>query len=166
MIDSLLVILQVVASHGFLGVLVVALLEKLIPIIPAMLLYGMIGASAVEGTTPVVMLVLATALGSCAGSAVWYVGMRRATSQFRQVMMNRFGGPVAVFFNGIASAGGTVCGAALAQVLPGVRFGIALFAVDGRSSLLRFAIGTFLGAMAWSTIFLGIGAYFGGFIFR
>lgn len=157
MIDHLVGFLQIVAGFGIAGVFLIALLEKLVPVMPAVLLYGLMGASASDGAIPIYALVIATAMGSAIGSSVWYVLVRDGTTAVLATIFARFGMNANMTSRQIARIAGTVHGAAFAQILPGVRFGIALIAPSGNARLVRFAAGTFVGALVWSAVMFGLG---------
>ena len=79
------------AAYGIVGAALLALGERLVPVIPSYGLFIFLGSSMVEGPIDLIPLILATTLASALGGVCWY-GLGHALGEARtHALVRRFG---------------------------------------------------------------------------
>jgi len=149
-------------SLGAFGAGCLAMGEKLIPIVPSHALLVFIGMTIVPDSDTLVLIIIATATGSTAGSLCWYgagraIGFDRVTTAVGRFGRYVFLSPSLYRRMVDAYRRNDVCVTALGQVIPTVRVFMPLAA--GASSLepWNFSLALALGSLAWNTPLLTLG---------
>lgn len=148
-------------SFGLLGISCLAVAEKFVPILPSYILLMVLGMTAADGAD-LVMMIVATSVGSVVGAVGWY-GLGRALGAERiEGFVARFGKYVLLK----PSLYGRLTGAyrsnhfwvtLIGQTLPTVRIYLALPAGVLRLEPKAFLAATSLGTLIWNMPFLSLG---------
>lgn len=154
--------LDTLLQSGFIGIVGLSLLERVVPVIPSYVMLVLLGFTAAQGTGAFAGTVAATVLGSLAGSAVWYfIGHAIGEARVRS-MVGRYG---RYFFLKMETCDWLVAvyrrnyflAAMIGQVIPTVRIFTALPAGVLRLPLPSFLLATCLGILAWNLTFVSAG---------
>lgn len=155
--DPLGALLLIAAPMGIAGVFALALVERLVPVLPSPGLLAAIGIAAAEGHWWLPAALVASVLGSGTGALVAYIlglaigagGSRR----FRWVLhrRDRWGR----YLRGLRRAGPAL--PFVAQLLPASRLLAPLLAGAMPHDRRRLAIGTVAGLTVWNVTFIGLG---------
>jgi len=151
------------APAGPVGIGGIALVEKLMPVVPSYVVFvtiGMMMATASPGDLAVT--VAATASGSTLGSLWWY-GLGFALGPQRsEAMVERFGRYVFLkpsLYRRMASAYrlNHFWVTAISQTIPTVRVYISIPAGVLNLAIMKFLAATLVGSLAWSGLLLSLG---------
>lgn len=147
---------------GLIGIAVVGLLEKFLPILPSYVLLVFIGLATVEDTLDLIQTVLTASFGSVLGALAWYsIGHALGASRCERIV-ERYGKFVFLkpeLYRRLAAAYGrnhflvTVVG----QTIPTARIYLALPAGILGVPLGPFLAATMIGTLAWNTPLIAIG---------
>jgi membrane protein DedA with SNARE-associated domain len=160
-------ILSIGLQSGPIGLLLLGLAEKTIPLIPSYAVFVMIGvATSVYNLDPVTMTV-ALAFGSMAGSLCWYALGYTIGRQRIDVFVARYGrliGLTKARYDYVASAyqRNVLLTTVIGQTIPAVRVYMAVPAGMLGLPLKRFSVAVLLGSFLWSTPLLLLGYFVGG----
>ncbi len=144
-------------ATGLCGVMLVAMLEKLVPIVPSVGLYLFFGLTADSDFSAVVPLVVISAMGSLAGSLFWYYlaclsgthpGLRPLSTWLRRL-------PAAQKTSSWYAASMTRM--ALVQLVPAARVYSGLASAVVSIGAVRFAVATFIGCLIWNGVLISAG---------
>ncbi|WP_024881927.1 MULTISPECIES: DedA family protein [unclassified Methylosinus] len=148
-------------SLGLLGTVLIALTEKLAPVVPSYVMLMLLGMT-VADVKALVVMILATAAGSLTGSMIWY-GIGRSIGGPRiEMVVARFGKYIFLkpqVYQRLADAYWhnhfrvTLIG----QIVPVARIYLALPAGVLRLQAAPFVAATALGILMWNTPFLVLG---------
>ncbi|MCB1561673.1 MAG: DedA family protein [Xanthomonadales bacterium] len=149
-------------AMGVLGLALIALIEKLVPIIPSYVLYVFLGIEVVHDTPDLFSAIVATTAGGMLAGLLWY-GLGRALGPRRtQRLVQRYGRylliPQDLFAKsrrGYRKQPLTI--SVIGHSIPVVRFFIPLPAGMMAVPLLPFLIGGTLGCLLWNSLLIGIG---------
>jgi alkaline phosphatase len=149
-------------SLGAFGAGCLAMGEKLIPVVPSYALLVFIGMTIVPDPDTLVLVIMATAAGSTAGSLCWYGAGRAIGSDRITTAVGRFGRYVLLspsLYRRMADAyrRNDVCVTALGQVIPTVRIFMPLAAGALGLEPWNFSLAIALGSLAWNTPLLTLG---------
>ena len=147
-------------AFGFLGVFAVALVEKLVPVIPSIGVYLLIGALSGREPWMLAPFIVLTACGSTIGSLCWFLVVRHTSAQGRLAgLARRLGHDGSrrsdTTFHLPRRKGFAVVAV---QVVPVVRFYSSLAFGAGGMAAYRFALATFLGCLIWNCALIAAGA--------
>jgi len=151
------------APAGPIGVCGIAIVEKLMPVVPSYVLFvtlGMMMAAASPGDLAIVMA--ATASGSTVGSLCWY-GLGFALGPQRsEAMVERFGRYILLkpsLYRRMAQAyrRNHFWVTAVSQTIPTVRVYSAIPAGVLNLAIMKFLAATLVGSLAWSGPLLSLG---------
>lgn len=148
-------------GFGLIGATALALLEKLIPIVPSYAMLLLLGSLAPNWAGLAGML-LATVAGSVAGAFVWY-GLGRALGSARiEGFVARYGRFLFLTLETYTRLANSYrrnqfWATLIGQTVPGARVYLALPAGVLRLEPYGFLIATILGTIAWNLAFLGLG---------
>ncbi|MBO9661719.1 DedA family protein [Dokdonella sp.] len=154
--------LAALLAWGLPGIAVIALGEKLIPLVPSYVLYVFLGMTAVSGSGALVVTILAATLGSSLGALAWY-GLGRALGERRtEAAVERWGRWVFLPPQRYRHLAGLYrrnhfIATLLGQVTPVVRIYLPLPAGVLALALAPFTLAIVLGNLAWDAALLGIG---------
>ncbi|AJC19466.1 DedA family protein [Pandoraea pulmonicola] len=152
---------QLFMGYGLLGGFAIGLLEKLVPIAPSYLVLMFLGF--VEGSAASLsMLILASALGSLAGTMVWYLVGRCVGEGRVSRLVGRYGRYVhfstATYDHLVGSFRRNARVATfVGQLIPVVRLYLALPAGVLRIGMGRFVPSAAAGILIYNAIFMTIG---------
>ncbi len=148
-------------GFGFIGLFVLAILEKFVPLFPSYILLMLLGLTVPDLTT-LVPTVAAITTGSVIGGLGWYAaGWSLGPDKVRSAVI-RYGPYVLLrptFYDRLAAAyhrnhfWTTLSG----QIVPGVRIYLALPAGVLRLAPVTFVTATSLGSLMWNAPFLCLG---------
>jgi len=149
-------------SLGAFGAGCLAMGEKLIPVVPSYALLVFIGMTIVPDPDTLVLIIMATAAGSTAGSLCWYGAGRAIGFERITTVVGRFGRYVFLspaLYRRMADAyrRNDVCVTALGQVIPTVRVFMPLTAGALSLAPWNFSLAIALGSLAWNTPLLTLG---------
>lgn len=154
-------LIPLLLTFGLLGIGCLALLEKLIPIVPSYVLLTFLGMTAVDRRALALTLVVTT-IGSIGGSLAWY-GLGRSLGSARiERLVARAGRYIFLspaHYQRLSQAyrRNHFWVSAIGQTMPTVRVYLALpagvLALDARV----FVLATMVGAVAWNLPFLTLG---------
>lgn len=158
--------LMLAASIGVAGAFLLALFERLVPILPSAGVFAAIGVASAEGLWCLPVAAVASVLGSSTGAYGTYelgavVHRRGKGARLVRVLRrrDRWGRMVRASCRGAAALPFT------AQLLPAARILVPLFAAAARHDRRRFLLATGIGLTLWNVTFIGIGyavAWMGG----
>ena len=139
-----------ILATGLCGVMVVAMLEKLVPVVPSVGIYLFFGLTAGSEFSAVVPLVVISAFGSMAGSLCWYCLARLSGSYPGLRPLSAWLGR----FTAARKASGwyaeSMTRMALVQLVPAARVYSGLASAVVSIDAIRFAIATFIGCLIWN----------------
>lgn len=137
-------------ATGLCGVMFVAMLEKLVPIVPSVGIYLLFGLTAGSEFSAVLPLVVISAFGSMSGSLCWYYLARfsGAHPQLRRLSewLRRF----TVVRQTSSWYAESMTRMALVQLVPAARVYSGLASAVVSIDAVRFAIATFIGCLVWN----------------
>jgi membrane protein DedA with SNARE-associated domain len=149
-------------GFGPLGIGAVALVEKMLPVVPSYLVLIVLGITTVSGQGDLVVAVVAATAGSTVG-ALWWYGLGLALGSKRMdALIERFGRFIflkPLLYRKMAGAYRrnhfwvTVAG----QTIPVVRVYLSIPAGVLGLALLNFVTATFLGSLIWNAPLLTLG---------
>jgi membrane protein DedA with SNARE-associated domain len=164
---------QIVLTFGAPGITLIALFENLFPPTPSETLYPLAGKLAYDGVIPLWSVIAAGALGSLAGSLMFYTFGYRLGEQRSRAIIARYGrfrllrmtitiASVEDYERGLAlfqRYGGRIVFAA--KLLPLVHGVVSIPAGVVRMNLLAFIVYTVLGSAMWIAVFTLFGYWLG-----
>lgn len=142
---------------GLCGVMVVAILEKLVPIVPSVGIYLFFGLTAGSQFSAIVPLIIISAFGSMAGSLCWYYLARLSCMHPRFRLLSAWLGRFKVVRQASAWYAGNMTRMALAQLVPTARIYSGLASAVVTIDAVRFAIATFIGCLIWNGALITVG---------
>jgi alkaline phosphatase len=150
------------AAYGIAGAAVLALGERLVPVVPSYGLYIFLGSSLVERPIDLVPLILATTLASTLGAVCWY-GLGYALGEARtHALVRRFGRyvwlrePLYLSLAGRYSRNAFVA-TFIGQTIPVVRVYLSLPAGILALPLATFTLAVLAGSAIWVGGFTTLG---------
>jgi alkaline phosphatase len=150
------------AAYGILGAALLALGERLVPVVPSYGLYIFLGSSLVERPIDLIPLILATTLASTLGAVCWY-GLGYALGEARtHALVRRFGRYVWLREKLYLSLAGRYCRNAfvatfIGQTIPVVRVYLSLPAGILALPLTTFTLAVLAGSAIWVGGFTTLG---------
>src|SRR5579872_2039806 len=152
----------VLLASGFMGIVLIALAEKLIPVVPSYVLLIFLGMTLVPNKQDLALMVVATTLGSASGGLCWYCLGRAIGAQRIEAFVSKFGrfGFLSLpLYQRMAQAylRNQFRVTLLGQIIPTVRIYLALPAGVLRVALRGFLVATLLGALIWNACLLTLG---------
>lgn len=163
--DPLGALLLIVAPIGLAGVFVLALLERIVPILPSHGLYAAIGIAAAEGTWWLPAAMIASVMGSGTGAlAAYRVGTRIAADERTATGMRRLlhrRDRVGRYLRSTRRHSASL--PFVAQLLPAARLLAPMIAGAMPHDRRRLAIATLAGLTVWNVTFIALGFVMGRF---
>jgi membrane protein DedA with SNARE-associated domain len=157
--DPLGALLLLAAPIGFAGVFVLALLERIVPILPSHGLYAAIGIAAAEGSWDLPAAMIASVLGSGTGAfAAYRVGARIAADERRAMGIRRLlrrRDRLGRYLRSTQHRSASL--AFVAQLLPAARLFAPLIAGAIPHDWRRLVIATLAGLTVWNVTFIALG---------
>lgn len=157
--DPLGDILLFAAPLGLAGVFLMALLERIVPILPSHGLYAAIGVAAAEGAWGLPAAIIMSVLGSGGGAfATYRVGIRIAAGKGRAMRIRgllRRRDRLGRYLRGMQRRSSAL--PFVAQLLPAARLVAPLIAGATPHDWRRLSIATLAGLAVWNTTFIAIG---------
>jgi len=157
---------RLVDSFGYVGLVLVMLIENIIPPIPSEIVLPFAGFQVAEGAMNLPLVLLVTTLGAFAGTSVFYYLGRLLGDQRVRHLITRFGRYVllreADYDEALAlfhQRGSKVV--FWARFMPGVRSLISLPAGVAGMSFRRFAVFTLAGTVLWNSVLVLAGMFLG-----
>jgi len=162
--DPVSTLMAWIGAYGLIGLFVVALAERFMPVLPSYGLLLAIGIAAADGAWSLSAALLATTVGSLSGCAAWFYAVRRLGEARSSRLLNRSGGLFGMSADrigrGIASFRRNQTALAFAlQLVPTVRLFVPAFAALLGGSSRSFLIASAAGIAVWNGLFIGIGFY-------
>ena len=153
-------------AMGTLGLALVALIEKLVPIIPSYVLYVFLGIEVVHDAPDLLSAIIATSIGGMLAGLLWYGIGRLMGPRRTQRFVQRYGRYLLIPKDLFARSRRGYRSQPLAisvvgHSIPVVRFFIPLPAGMMAVPLLPFLLGGMLGCLLWNSLLIGIGYAFG-----
>lgn len=149
-------------DSGLPGIGAIALFEKLVPAVPSYVLYVFLGMTIVPDGGALVLIILATCIGSTLGALCWYALGRVLGQRRTEAAVARFGRCIRLdmaryhrLTNAYRQHPFRI--SLLGQVTPVVRLYVPLPAGMLGLSPLRFVAATALGSLIWNAPLLGFG---------
>jgi membrane protein DedA with SNARE-associated domain len=151
-----------VEKGGYFGIAFLMLIENVFPPVPSELIMPLAGFTAARGELGLPFVVLAGALGSIAGTMLWYLAGRWFGLDRLEGLASRHGRWLTVSPQELDQAHGFFVrhgGKAvfLGRLVPGIRTLISIPAGIVRMSLTRFLIFSMLGTLIWTSLLAGAG---------
>lgn len=157
--DPLGDILLFAAPLGIAGVFLMALFERIVPVLPSHGLYAAIGVAAAEGAWGLPAAIILSVLGSGAGAfAAYRVGVRVAARRGRAIRIRgllRRRDRLGRYLRHMQRRSGAL--PFVAQLLPAARLVAPLIAGATPHDWRRLSIATLAGLTVWNTTFIAIG---------
>jgi membrane protein DedA with SNARE-associated domain len=155
-------IVNTIAEYGYLGIVVLMLVEAVFPPIPSELIIPFSGFAVSQGRLDFVLVVLAATAGSLLGSAPWYLAGRLFGLERVKRLADRIGRWFAFNAEEIDYAGkvfgrwggGIVL---LGRLLPIIRTLISVPAGLAKMPVWQFALFSVLGMLIWNTVLVSAG---------
>lgn len=139
-----------ILATGLCGVMAVAMLEKLVPVVPSVGIYLFFGLTAGSEFSAVVPLVVISAFGSMAGSLCWYCLARLSGSYPRLRLLSARLERFTAARKASAWYAESMTRMALVQLVPAARVYSGLASAVVSIDAIRFAIATFIGCLIWN----------------
>ncbi|TCS03051.1 VTT domain-containing protein [Rhizobium sp. BK418] len=137
-------------ATGLGGVMIVAMLEKLVPVVPSVGLYLLFGLTAGSEFSAVMPLIVISAFGSMSGSLCWYYLARFSGAHPQLRLLSNWLGRFAAVRQASSWYSESVTRMALVQLVPAARVYSALASAVVTIDVTRFAIATFIGCLIWN----------------
>ncbi|GGE85482.1 DedA family protein [Sphingomonas prati] len=157
--DPLGNILLFAAPLGIAGVFLMALFERIVPVLPSHGLYAAIGVAAAEGAWGLPAAIILSVLGSGAGAfATYRLGIRLAAGEGRAIRIRRLlrrRDRLGRYLRGLQRRSGAL--PFVAQLLPAARLVAPLIAGATPHDWRRLSVATLAGLTVWNTTFIAIG---------
>jgi membrane protein DedA with SNARE-associated domain len=157
--DPLGDILLFAAPLGLAGVFLMALFERIVPVLPSHGLYAAIGVAAAEGAWGLPAAIVLSVLGSGAGAfAAYRVGILIAAGEGRAMRIRRLlrrRGRLGGYLRSIQRRSDAL--PFVAQLLPAARLVAPLIAGAAPHDWRRLSTATLGGLTVWNTTFIAIG---------
>ncbi|QNA83864.1 DedA family protein [Sphingomonas sp. So64.6b] len=151
-----------IAAYGLLGAALLALAERLVPVVPSYGLFIFLGSSMVAQPIDLVPLIIATTLASSLGAVCWY-GLGHWLGEERtHQLVKRFGRyvwlrePVYLSLSDRYSRNAFIA-TFIGQTIPVVRVYLSLPAGILALPLLTFTLAVFSGSALWVGAFTSLG---------
>lgn len=156
--DHLPAFLSPLLAYGLLGAAIIAVLEKLIPVVPAIALYLSFGLLSQGHLPAIVMLIAATTVGSTLGSLFWY-GLARLANQdgFLPRLVAPMRARATAFPSAIQACAHNIASPAAVQLVPVARAYAGLLYGAAGMNIVKFSVSTFVGALAWNATLISAG---------
>ncbi len=147
---------------GLVGIALLCLGEKLIPVVPSYVLLVSLGLTVVQDTSGLFVVVLASTLGSVLGAIGWYALGRIIGRERAERFVERFGRYVLLrpaFYQRLMAAydGKPFLVTTVGQAIPTARIYLPLPAGVIGLSFVPFVVATTLGALIWNTPLVTLG---------
>jgi membrane protein DedA with SNARE-associated domain len=137
-------------ATGLCGVLIVAILEKLVPVVPSVGIYLFFGLTAGPEFSAVVPLVIISAFGSMTGSLCWYYLARLSDTHPNFRLLSAWLGRFAVVQYSSTWYAESMTRMALVQLVPAARAYAGIASAVVSIDAPRFAAATFVGCLIWN----------------
>ncbi|QNX07569.1 VTT domain-containing protein [Acinetobacter seifertii] len=159
-------LLPIILSYGAWGMFCIALLEKMIPIVPSYILLIFLGMVAASSST-FFITTLATISGSLAGSIFWYCLGRFLGEKRVKITIEKYGKYIfltSTTYENLANSyrNNRFLVTMIGQVVPIARIYLALPAGILKLPILLFLFATLIGIFFYNLLFLTIGAFLKG----
>lgn len=154
--------LAAMLTYGLPGIFVLALVEKLIPIIPSYVLYVFLGMAAVTSVGELGSVLAVSVLGSMVGGLAWYAAGRLIGEDRIEVAVSRYGRYLLLsrgMFDRLRDAyrRNALLVTGMGHVVPVIRFYLPIPAGVLALNLPGFLLAGSLGCFAWNGLLLGLG---------
>ena len=155
-------IIGFIEQHGYVGIVLLMILENVFPPIPSELIMPFAGFAAARGNLNAAGVVAAGTLGSLLGTLPWYVAGRLLTLERLKAGSARYGRWLTVAPADIDKANQWferhgASAVFLGRMVPAVRSVISAPAGLTRMSLPRFLFWSLIGSMLWVGILVALG---------
>lgn len=162
LVSESIVPVAAIASYGLTGAMLLALLERLVPVVPSYALFIFLGASLAPTPADLFWLTIAVTLASSLGGLCWYGAGRLLGAERTEALVRRFGRYVWLSENLYHSLGERYqrhyfAATFIGQAVPVVRIYLSLPAGILRVPLPGFALAVLLGSALWVGAFLLLG---------
>lgn len=153
--DPVSAVMAWISVYGLIGLLVVALAERFVPVLPSYGLLLAVGIGAADGVWSLSTAFLATATGNLSRCAVWFYAVRRlgdaCSAHLLDTVGRRFGMSADPFKNGISSFRRNQTALAFAlQLVPPVKPFVPAFAALLRGNARIFLTASAAGIAVWT----------------
>lgn len=146
-----------ILATGLCGVMLVATLEKLVPVVPSVGIYLFFGLTAGSEFSAVIPLVVISAFGSMAGSLCWYYLARLSCAYPMLRPLSAWLGRFTMARRASGWYAESMTRMALVQLVPAARVYSGLASAVVSIDALRFAIATFIGCLIWNGALISAG---------
>ncbi len=158
-------ILAFITQNGYLGVFVLMVAENLFPPIPSEVILPFIGHLAASGELSLIPALLVATAGALFGTTIWFVLGWVVSVPVLERFFRRYGGYVAIDLKDFRNATKWFTKYELPAVffgrmVPAVRSVISIPAGCVRMRPSVFLSLSFLGALIWNTVLIGLGFVF------
>jgi len=158
-------ILSFITANGYLGVFVLMVAENLFPPIPSEVILSFIGHLAATGELSLIPALAVATLGALFGTTLWFLVGWMVSVPVLEQFFKRFGGYVAIDVKDFRKATKWFTKYELPAVffgrmVPAVRSIISIPAGCVRMRPSVFLLLSFLGALIWNTVLIGLGFVF------
>ncbi len=155
-------ILAFITEQGYLGVFVLMVAENLFPPIPSEVILPFIGHLAATGELSLIPALAVATLGALVGTSMWFLLGWLVPVPVLERFFTRYGGYVAIGVEDFQKATKFFTKYELpaiffGRMIPAVRSVISIPAGCVRMRPSVFLVLSFLGALIWNTILIGIG---------
>jgi membrane protein DedA with SNARE-associated domain len=146
-----------ILATGLCGVMLVAMLEKLVPVVPSAGIYLFFGLTAGSEFSAVIPLVIISAFGSMAGSLCWYYLARFSGASPGLRSLSAWLGRFTVARRASGWYAESMTRMALVQLVPAARVYSGLASSVVSIDAIRFAVATFIGCLIWNGALISAG---------
>jgi len=151
-----------IASYGLGGAMLLALIERLVPIVPSYALFIFLGASLAPAPAELAWLIAAVTLASSLGGMCWYGAGRLLGAERTEALVRRFGRYIWLREDLYHALGRRYrrhyfAATFIGQTVPVVRIYLSIPAGILRLPLPGFALALLLGSASWAGAFLLLG---------
>jgi membrane protein DedA with SNARE-associated domain len=146
-----------ILATGLCGVMLVAMLEKLLPVVPSIGIYLFFGLTAGSEFSAVIPLVIISAFGSMAGSLCWYYLARFSGASPGLRSLSVWLGRFTVARRASGWYAESMTRMALVQLVPAARVYSGLASSVVSIDAIRFAVATFIGCLIWNGALISAG---------
>lgn len=157
-------IILYIATHGYLGVIVLMFAENVFPPIPSEVILPFIGQSVAQGDMSFTLALAAATFGALLGTFVWFLVGWYAPAEKLEKFLRRYGGYVAISHRDFHKATKffekyEIQAVFFGRMIPAVRSVISIPAGCVRMSLRKFILYSALGSIIWNTALVSTGYF-------
>lgn len=157
-------IISYIATHGYLGVLVLMFAENIFPPIPSEVILPFIGKSVAQGDLNFTLALITATLGALLGTFFWFLVGWFVPALKLEKFLRKYGGYIAISHRDFHKATRffekyEIPAVFFSRMIPAVRSVISIPAGCVRMNVRTFLMYSFMGTLIWNTALILVGFF-------